>query len=65
MVRSVRKAGVNSGSKRQAERRRTPADTCTKRRGTPAVTASPCPHAPQIEGAFETINPATLGTAFQ
>src|SRR6516164_6820347 len=30
--------------------------------GTPAVTASPCPHAPQIEGAYETIYPATLAT---
>jgi len=64
-ARSVRRGGVNSGSKRQARRGRSPADTYTKRRGTPAVTASPCPHAPQIEGAFETINPATVGTAFQ
>ena len=54
-----------SGSKRQAKRGRSPADTYTKRRGTPAVTASPCPRAPQIEGAFETINPAMLSTAFQ
>jgi hypothetical protein len=61
-ARSARRAGVNSGPKRQAER----AKSCkpyTKRRGTPVVTASPCPHAPQIEGAFETIYPATVATA--
>ena len=62
MVRSVRRAGVNSGSKRQAERGRSPANPYTKRRGTPVVTASPCPHAPQIEDAYETIYPATLAT---
>jgi hypothetical protein len=31
----------------------------------PVVTASPCPHAPQIEGAYETIYPATLSTGLQ
>jgi hypothetical protein len=64
-VKSVRQAGVNSGSKRQAERGRSPANSYTKRRGTPAVTASPCPHAPQIKGAYETIYRVTIGTAFQ
>ena len=57
--------GVNSASKRPAERGRSPANPYTKRRGTPAVTASPCPFAPQFEGAFETIYRATLTTAFQ
>jgi hypothetical protein len=62
-VKSVRRAGVNSGSKRLAECGPRPANSYTKRRGTPVVTASPCPHAPQIEGAYETIYPAPLSTS--
>jgi hypothetical protein len=50
---------------KKAERGRSPANSDTKRRGTPVVTASPCPHAPQIEGAYETIYPAALAQAFQ
>jgi hypothetical protein len=55
-------ASVNSGPKQAKLGRSPPANSETKRRGTPVVTASPCPHTPQIEGACETIYPATLAT---